>query len=64
MCTLTDMHVRMLVQIIVYIHLVHTQVLCTRASMSWILRAHTCIYVSEIKNVSCRVHDARVFSQV
>ena len=44
--------------------LVHTQVLCMRVSMSSILHAHACIYMSEMKIVSCQVHGARLFSQV
>ena len=40
------------------------RVLITRASMSSILCAHVCTYMSEMKNVLCRVHAACVFSQV
>ena len=33
-----------------------TQVLCMRASTSSILHTHACVYMSEIKNMSCQVH--------
>ena len=45
------------------IHLVCTQVLCTKAYVSLISSAHACIYVSEIKNTLCQVHGACVFIQ-
>ena len=44
--------------------LVCTRVFCMRSSTSQISCAHAHLYVSEMRNVSCRVHDACVFSQV
>ena len=56
---ITDMHMCKLS----FTHLMRTRRLCTRASTSSIWHAHTCIYASEMKNVSYRVHGPHMFSQ-
>ena len=58
----TDMHVCLCKLSCTYLE--HTQVFCTRVSASSILCACSCIYTSEMKNVSYRAHAIGVFNQV
>ena len=49
---------------LLYTCLVHTWALRKRATTSLILYTHTSLYMSEMKNESCWVHPAYMFSQI